>query len=124
MTRTRQELGKTGEDIALEFLEKHGMRLEQRNFRIRTGEIDLVMWQGEVLVFVEVRTRSDKFFGAPVETVVWKKRRKIIDTARYFLKQKKISPEVRCRFDLVGIVLCPGCEVEIDYVPNAFLVGD
>ncbi|MFZ5952371.1 MAG: YraN family protein [Candidatus Rifleibacteriota bacterium] len=124
MTRERKELGLSGEELALRFLLGRGLRLEQKNYRIRSGEIDLVMWDGDVLVFVEVRTRSDSFFGQPVETVRRTKQQKIIGVARHFLHSRKISQEIRCRFDMVGIVIKQGREPEIDYIENAFFVGD
>jgi putative endonuclease len=124
VTRLRQQLGKSGEDIALDFLQQKGMRLCARNYRVRSGEIDLIMWDGEILVFVEVRTKSASFFGKPSETVLFDKRRKITGTARHFLAQHRIGDEVRCRFDMVGIVAKPGVAVEIEHVVNAFFVGE
>ncbi len=124
MTRQRQQLGRQGEDIACEFLLEKGLRLECRNYRIRSGEIDLIMWHADVLVFVEVRTRSDNFFGEPVESVLRAKRRKIISVARYFLKERAIDADVRCRFDLVGVLLRHDRPAQIEYLPNAFMVGD
>ncbi len=124
MTRQRQQLGRQGEEIACAFLLEKGLRLECRNYRVRSGEIDLVMWHGDILVFVEVRTRSDNFFGEPVESVQSGKRRKIINVARHFLREKKIDAEVRCRFDLVGVLLRKDQPAEIEYLPNAFMVGD
>ncbi|MEW6710955.1 MAG: YraN family protein [Candidatus Riflebacteria bacterium] len=124
MTRERQDLGISGEELALRFLLDRGLRLEQKNYRVRSGEIDLVMWDGDVLVFVEVRTRSDSFFGQPAETVRRPKQRKIVGVARHFLHSRKISEETRCRFDMVGIVIKQGRDPEIDYIENAFFVSD
>lgn len=124
MTLARQALGKLGEETALNFLEKIGLTLFQKNYRVRTGEIDLVMWHEEILVFVEVRARADEKFGTPIETITSAKRRKIVMTARHFLREKKISDEVRCRFDLVGIVVGRDEEIKVEYVENAFFVGE
>ncbi len=100
------------------------MQLYCRNFRVRSGEIDLIMWDKEELVFVEVRTKTDNHFGTPVETINNMKRRKITQTARHFLKQKKISPDVRCRFDLVGVLVKKDGKHEIEHIANAFWVGE
>jgi putative endonuclease len=124
MTKARRKLGINGENLALEFLERKGMQLFCRNFRVRRGEIDLIMWDKEELVFIEVRTRTDDHFGTPVETINNTKRHKIAQTARYFLQQKKISPEVRCRFDLVGVLVREGATNKIEHVANAFWVGE
>lgn len=124
MTQERLNLGRAGEQLALDHLLRKGLRLEQKNYRVRSGEIDLVMWHGEILVFVEVRTRSDNHFGEAVESVLRRKRRKIVTVARHFLKEKGIGEEVRCRFDLVGILLRPEHEPVIEHIANAFLVGD
>jgi putative endonuclease len=78
------------------------------------------MWDKGELVFVEVRTKVSDHFGTPVETVVRKKQRKIIQTAKNFLRARKISDEICCRFDLVGILLADNSEAEIEHVVNAF----
>lgn len=124
MTKERQILGRSGEELALEFLQQRGLKLEEKNYRIRSGEIDLVMWHADVLVFVEVRTKSHNHFGEPTETVIRGKRRKIVAVARHFLQNRRISDEVRCRFDLVGVLLRPDCAPQFDYIPDAFRVGD
>lgn len=124
MTRERQKLGQNGEKAALEFLEAKGLVFKERNYRLRTGEIDLIMLDRDILVFVEVRTRSKDFFGTPVETILREKRRRIIQTARHYLKQKRICDEVRCRFDIVGITVRENDRFEIEHIENAFLVTD
>lgn len=124
MTRARQQLGKAGEEIALRYLQNLGMTLLQKNYRVRTGEIDLVMWDKDVLVFVEVRTKNNDRCGTPVETVIHAKRRKIVNTARHFLKENRIDDEIRCRFDLVGIVMRKDLQPEVEYLENAFFVGE
>ncbi|GAB4270494.1 MAG: YraN family protein [Candidatus Rifleibacteriota bacterium] len=124
MTNARQKLGRLGEEAALAFLESRGMRLFKRNYRIRSGEIDLIMWENDTLVFVEVRTKSHETFGTPAETIVRQKRRKIENTARQFLKSFRISDEIRCRFDVVGVVFEENNECRVNYIENAFLAGE
>ncbi len=124
MTDSRQNLGRCGEELALAYLLQAGYRLECRNFRLKTGEIDLVMSDGPILVFVEVRSKSVLNHGTPLETVNYAKRRQIEKTARQYLARKKISDDVRCRFDVIGISFRPGQAPEIDHVVNAFLVGE
>ena len=124
MSEQRQKLGKFGEKTALDYLQNLGMKLLDKNYRFRGGEIDLIMWDKKVLVFVEVRTRSNDVFGLPVETINRTKRGKIVKTARHFLAKRKISPEIRCRFDIVGILNLPDQPPKINHIPNAFFVNE
>ena len=77
MSDTRKQLGNRGEDFALAHLEAKGMCLIDRNYRWRGGEIDLIMRDGAVLVFVEVRSKSGAAHGTPLETIDYRKRRQI-----------------------------------------------
>lgn len=124
MTGCKQALGRQGEDLALDYLEGLGYRIVCRNFRLRSGEIDLIMYEGAVLVFIEVRSKKALDHGSPLETVNYAKRRQIEKTARQFLARQKISDDVRCRFDVIGISFRNGAAPEINHVSNAFLVGE
>ena len=93
--------GDEGEDRAARFLERHGLAIAARNFRTRMGEIDLVAWDGEELVFVEVRSRASARFLDPAESVDWHKQRRIIAAARQYLALTRL--EARCRFDVVAL---------------------
>jgi len=97
----RQAAGGAGEDRAASFLERHGLAIAARNFRTRMGEIDLVAWDGEELVFVEVRSRASTRFLDPAETVDWHKQRRLIAAARQYLSVTQV--EARCRFDVVAL---------------------
>ncbi len=124
MTNARQSLGRRGEELALAYLLQAGYRLEFRNFRLKTGEIDLVMYDGPILVFIEVRSKSALNHGTPLETVNYAKRRQIEKTARQYLARKKISDDVRCRFDVIGISFHPDKAPEIEHIADAFLAGE
>lgn len=124
MSSPRLITGCQGEALALEYLIARGFRLECRNFRLRTGEIDLVMYDGDVLVFIEVRSKTALKHGMPLETINYAKRRQIEKTARQYLARKKISEDVRCRFDVVGVVFQPGHSPKIEHVINAFAAGE
>lgn len=69
MSRERIDLGRRAEDLALEYLQSIGYRLQARNYRFRGGELDLVMCDGPVLVFVEVRSRTSQQHGTPLEAI-------------------------------------------------------
>lgn len=95
--------GKYGEWLAARYLKKGGYTILERNYKNPIGEIDIIAMDGEQLVFVEVKTRSSDEFGEPCEAIDYKKRRKIINTARLYLKKRGVMPAVR--FDLIGITL-------------------
>ena len=91
--------GRVAEDIALKFLEEHGLRLVKRNYYCRFGEIDLVMRQGLTLVFVEVRLRNSSRFGGAGESITARKRQRLRAAARHYMAAHREIPA--CRFDAV-----------------------
>lgn len=99
----RQRLGELGEQAAAAALQGRGYRIVARNHRCRRGEVDLIAESGELLIFVEVRTRATAAFGAPEETVDAGKRRRVIAAARDFLARWR-GPERGVRFDVVAVV--------------------
>ncbi len=98
---TKQQLGTAAEQRAAEHLAATGLRLVERNYRCRGGEIDLVMRDGAQLVFVEVRYRSGGSFGSAAESVDARKQGRLIVAAEHYLQRHRIRPP--CRFDVVGI---------------------
>lgn len=124
MSLLRLQTGCRGEAVAMEYLIALGFRLECRNFRLKTGEIDLVMYDGDVLVFIEVRSKTALKHGTPLETVNYAKRRQIEKTARQYLARKKVSEDIRCRFDVVGVIFQPDHPPKIEHIANAFATGE
>ena len=94
--------GRHGEDLACVHLERVGIQVLERNYRCRGGEIDIVAKDADVVVFVEVRERSDSSHGAAVETVTKEKRRKLVRAARLYAATHGLS-ESPLRFDVVSI---------------------
>ncbi len=120
MTRERISLGRRGEEEAARYLRKKGLRVAQRNFRCRLGELDIIARDGPYLVFVEVRTVAGSAFGTARESVDLKKRRKIRQVAAYYL-QSANAGDVPVRFDVVAVTLGPDGSVrDIDHIPDAF----
>lgn len=112
-------LGKKGEEIACEYLQKQGYKLLAKNFRSKLGEIDLIFLDRGVLVFVEVKTRGDKRFGEPEEAVTPYKIRSIIKTGQYFSLLHPELPEA-LRIDVVAILMKNENEAEnIKLIKNA-----
>ncbi|HZX33612.1 MAG TPA: YraN family protein [Rhodocyclaceae bacterium] len=107
--------GQAAEALAARHLEQHGLRVMQRNFRIRGGEIDLICRDGRTLVFVEVRLRSRQDFGGAGASITAAKRRRIILAARHYLVRQ---PDTECRFDCV--LLNNLDEKALEWIPNAF----
>lgn len=121
----RHELGKKGEEIALDFLVNKGFRLVKKNYKChRWGEIDIVMLDGEYLVFVEVRTKSNKAHGMPLETIGYSKRRQIEKMAKLYLTNENVPDSIFCRFDVVGIILSNSGNPQIEHYENAFILND
>jgi len=116
---TSKDIGRQGEAMAKKFLKKKGFRIIDENYRTRWGELDLIVQDGKVLVFVEVKTRSQKTFGSPLSAVTAEKQQRIIRMAKTYLAERNMS-EVATRFDVIGIKTQNGHPPEIDWIPNAF----
>jgi putative endonuclease len=107
--------GSEAEALAAQYLKCYGVRVVERNFRIRGGEIDLICRDGKVLVFVEVRLRTRSDFGGAAASITASKQRRIILAAQHYLLGK---PECDCRFDCV---LLDGLDANrIEWIKNAF----
>lgn len=96
-------LGLRGEDLALSHLKRFGYRIVGQGYRKLRGEIDIVAYDGETLVFVEVKTRTGTEFGSPEESVTPGKQRQIRRIALAFLTERNLG-DVDCRFDVVSIL--------------------
>ena len=105
--------------MAHRYLRSHGCTVVSRNFRARSGpgEIDLVAWHGERLVFVEVKTRSSADFGTPDRAVDADKRAALERAAREYARRANVGWE-NTRFDIVSVVL--ERPVRIDWIQDAF----
>ncbi len=118
MSRERISLGKSGEDIAVDYLRDCGYRILSRNYRRRSGEIDLICLDGETYVFIEVKTRKTSRYGHPLEAVTRRKQRQISFTALDYLTRQGLLEEA-VRFDVIAITNEPGA-YQITHVKNAF----
>lgn len=116
--KTRQAIGKHAEQLAETYLNKHGLRLLQRNYRCRGGEIDLIMTDNGTLVFVEVRYRKHQMFGGAAASVDRRKQQRLQLAARHYLQQHRAENRV-CRFDVIAI--SPGADGQnaVEWINNA-----
>ncbi len=113
------ELGKSGEDIAVEYLHKKNIRILDRGFRFLRGEIDLIAWDGPTLVFIEVKTRHKSHFGYPEESVNFAKRNQIRRIARGYLL-KNMLEDVECRFDVLTLTIDDSGRLSFNHIKDAF----
>lgn len=113
------ELGKQGENLAVEYLREKGWRIAARNWRSGRGEIDIIAWEAEnLLVFVEVKTRSYDNFGGPEASVGGPKQDMIAKTAGRYMEL--IDYEWIIRFDVISLIFRKGKLLEIRHVEDAF----
>lgn len=100
-----QALGRRGEDIAHRFLQRAGVIVVARNYRLASGagEIDLVGWDHDTLVFAEVKSRATDEFGSPDRAIDSEKRRRMLRAARDFARHAEV-PWEKVRFDVVTVV--------------------
>ena len=119
MTKSRRALGKWGETLAADFLNNQGYIIVERNYRTPYGEIDLIAYDGTVLVFVEVKTRTSDAFGFPEESITLQKQEHLISTAYAFL-QSMSKPSTSWRIDVIAIRKLKFADVpEIIHFKNA-----
>ena len=119
MSKERISLGKHGEELASEFLESAGLRIIVRNYRNKTGEIDIIARDQETLVFVEVKTRKSLTYGQPYEAVSRKKQKQICRLALYYMTRNKLHDQA-VRFDVISIVMTSNENPKIEHLINCF----
>ncbi|KTD34480.1 hypothetical protein Lmor_1877 [Legionella moravica] len=109
--------GRVAEQKALKYLLEQGLKLVCQNYYCRSGEIDLIMREGNYLVFIEVRCRSNIKFGDGFASVTYAKRQKIIRTTSHYLLKHKIQERNPIRFDVISI---DGSSGDITWIKDAF----
>jgi len=118
IAETTTRAGKEGEEIAVRYLQDMGFTILETNYRFRRGEIDIIMRDGEYLVFCEVKMRRNDNYGPPEYAVTPKKQQQIRKVAEGYLYERGIKDQA-CRFDVVAIQTMNGV-TEIHYLRNAF----
>lgn len=115
----RAVLGRQGEKLALRFLRRKGCKVVTRNYRCAGGELDLVVLYDEVVVFVEVKTRTGRTHADPEDAVNFPKQQRMTRAARIFLHQTD-SLDRPFRFDVVAITREDDGELAIEHFVDAF----
>ena len=114
----RRTQGKTGEDLAAQFLERNGLRILERNYRFERGEIDIIAEERDELIFVEVKARRSTGFGTPEDAVTEEKQEQVRAVADGYLFEHNIDNRP-CRFDVVAIEF-KNSKTEIRHIRDAF----
>ena len=95
-------LGNAGENLAAAYLENHGYRILERNYRCKQGEIDIIAQKCDVLVFIEVKTRKNKNYGRPIDAITFYKKKHFINSIEYYMYKYKFE-NIPVRIDVIEI---------------------
>lgn len=115
------ELGQLGEQLAANFLQANGYTILARNWRVNRVEIDIIAELNDTLIFVEVKTRSSDFFGAPETAVTKRKKRLLAAAASAYMEQS--GHDWAIRFDIISIVMQLGEAPKLEHFEDAFFPG-
>ncbi|MFK7782631.1 YraN family protein [Psychroserpens sp.] len=111
------ELGKKGEELAVNFLLKHGYEILERNYTFQKAEVDIIAKKGDTIAIVEVKTRSTKAFGNPQDFLKPKQIQRIVKAVDNYVTSSQLDVEVR--FDIIAIVK-NGHQFDIEHLENAY----
>ena len=118
-SRPAQGLGVRGEKCAARYLKSHGYRILLRNYSCSAGEIDLIALDGQTLVFVEVKSRSDECFARAESALTFTKRRRLSRAARCYIQQKH-PHNWPARFDVIAVIMPADGSPLVRHTQNAF----
>ena len=114
------ELGKWGEDLAADYLQRKGYTIIERNWKSGRRDLDIIAQDGNVIVFVEVKTRRNRLFGEPEESVDYHKLQNLQQAISHYVKFKHIRQEIR--FDIISIVGTVGTDPDIQHIQDVTLL--
>jgi putative endonuclease len=115
------DLGKYGEELASQYLKKHGYRILETNWRYQRAEIDIIAMDGPVLVFIEVKSRSDNRFNQPEDSISPRKIELIADAATRYMES--INHEWEIRFDIISLVIKSEEVYGLNHFKDSFFPG-
>lgn len=115
------ELGRYGEKIAADYLERQGYQILERNWVYGRAEIDLIVFYDKKLIFVEVKTRRSAEHGAPEDFVDWRKERQLEFASGVYIDRRNHQGEIR--FDIIAIVVESKEVYKINHIEDAFWPG-
>ena len=107
MKTVKRKKGDEGEEVAFAYLKKHGYKILERNYSAKFGEVDLIAKKEKTVIFVEVKTRKDALQSDlyPERNVDWRKQRKLIRTAEYYLIKNNYPDDTPWQIDVIGVEL-------------------
>lgn len=117
---TRLNAGREAEAYALQHLQQHGLQLIAQNWLCKRGELDLVMLDGDTVVFVEVRYRRHSAWGGAMQSVDFRKQQKLILAAQLFLQKETRWADAACRFDVVAVEGTADNGLPLNWIKHAF----
>jgi len=117
----QQEIGKQGEEIAAQYLIDSGYTILERNWRFSRAEIDIIAKEKDVLIFVEVKSKSYTYYGAPEESISEYKENLIIDAAGRYMEM--VNHDWEIRFDIISIVFDKLMDYHLNHFKDAFYPG-
>jgi putative endonuclease len=114
------DTGKWGEDLAVAYLEKKGYTIVERDWKSGRRDIDIIALDDDVVVFVEVKTRRNRLFGEPEESVDYHKLQNLQQAISHYVKFRNIRQDIR--FDIISVVGTIGSEPDIQHIQNVALL--
>ena len=114
------ELGKWGENIAAEYLQKKGYEILERDWKSGHHDLDIIAKDEDTLVIIEVKTRRNRLFGDPEEAIDFRKRQSLQSAINHYVKSQRTN--CRVRFDVISIVGTIGSQPEIDHIIDVTLI--
>ncbi|ALG66897.1 YraN family protein [Beggiatoa leptomitoformis] len=120
---TRADKGHWAEELAQQYLIQQGLIPITQNYRCKFGEIDLILWEKAILVFVEVRYRQTQHYGGGIASINKQKQQRIVTTASLYLQQQPFHPQPTCRFDAIILSGNINTTPDIQWLKDAFRVG-
>ena len=113
---THYELGQWGEEVAADYLLRKGYTIVERNWKSGHRDLDIVAWDGQQLVFVEVKTRRNRAFTDPETAIDYQKMRHLRQAANHYIKYRRLDCDLR--FDVITVVGTPETEPEIEHIED------
>lgn len=113
-----RKIGEKAERLAQKYLEQKGLTLITNNYHCHRGEIDLIMDDGNFLVFIEVRYRKNDTYGSAAESITRVKQSRLLATANHYLQNEKLYRDNSCRFDVITV--SGQYNPQIEWIKNAF----
>jgi len=114
-------LGEEGEEAAADFLKSKGLKIIERNFRIRGGEIDIVAKDGSTICFTEVKTRRSSTYGTAQESVSFFKKNRLIKAGLFYVAKHNLT-DTNVRFDVICVTFTAAGRPQMDWLQNVFEV--